>query len=397
MSARTTTPPTSRRGRRPGPPRPAPRLRGTRLPGPAVDLQPGQPLLHPRRLDCEHRQRTAVGVADRRRRPRPPQPPSPCAPLAQLAEQCLLRQRFGVRVPGGAPHHPRSHVMLSRSSLHSGELGHVWAHTGKTTMGLDDEATSTSCWRSATHSAATTWRAGHAQAAEPGAAMTRMPRPISVSRTTPRTDPPSTEGASAMSLARVQFFSISLDGFGTGEGQSHDAPFGHAGERLHEDVRHPVVARDGRPARRDRRHRRRFLAAARCWDGRRDHGCREVRPARMARGPGVEGLVGPNPPFHTGLRPHHHPRPSIEMEGGTTFHFIDASPAEALETARKAAGGRDVRIGGVPPRSATSLLPGSSTTCTSWWSRSCSAGASACGTDWRASKVYEVEATSSPS
>ena len=37
-----------------------------------------------------------------------------------------------------------------------------------------------------------------------------------------------------MSLARVQFFSISLDGFGTGEGQSHDAPFGHAGERLHE-------------------------------------------------------------------------------------------------------------------------------------------------------------------
>ena len=36
-----------------------------------------------------------------------------------------------------------------------------------------------------------------------------------------------------MSLARVQNFSISLDGFGTGEGQSHDAPFGHAGERLH--------------------------------------------------------------------------------------------------------------------------------------------------------------------
>ena len=36
-----------------------------------------------------------------------------------------------------------------------------------------------------------------------------------------------------MSLARVQFFSISLDGFGTGEGLSHDAPFGHAGERLH--------------------------------------------------------------------------------------------------------------------------------------------------------------------
>jgi hypothetical protein len=37
-----------------------------------------------------------------------------------------------------------------------------------------------------------------------------------------------------MSLVRVHNFSISLDGFGTGEGQSHDAPFGHAGERLHE-------------------------------------------------------------------------------------------------------------------------------------------------------------------
>jgi dihydrofolate reductase len=36
------------------------------------------------------------------------------------------------------------------------------------------------------------------------------------------------------------------------------------------------------------------------------------------------------------------------MEGGTTFHFIDASPTEALETAREAAAGQDVRIGGGP-------------------------------------------------
>ena len=36
------------------------------------------------------------------------------------------------------------------------------------------------------------------------------------------------------------------------------------------------------------------------------------------------------------------------MEGGTTFHFVDASPAEALETAREAANGQDVRIGGGP-------------------------------------------------
>ncbi|MGH8969201.1 MAG: dihydrofolate reductase family protein, partial [Actinomycetes bacterium] len=35
-----------------------------------------------------------------------------------------------------------------------------------------------------------------------------------------------------MSLARVQFFSISLDGYGTGDGLSREAPFGHADERL---------------------------------------------------------------------------------------------------------------------------------------------------------------------
>jgi dihydrofolate reductase len=34
------------------------------------------------------------------------------------------------------------------------------------------------------------------------------------------------------------------------------------------------------------------------------------------------------------------------MEGGTTFHFLDATPAEALEAAREAAAGQDVRIGG---------------------------------------------------
>jgi dihydrofolate reductase len=44
----------------------------------------------------------------------------------------------------------------------------------------------------------------------------------------------------------------------------------------------------------------------------------------------------------------HHPRPSVTMEGGTTFHFLDASPAEALEVAREAADGLDVRIGGGP-------------------------------------------------
>ena len=71
------------------------------------------------------------------------------------------------------------------------------------------------------------------------------------------------------------------------------------------------------------------------------------------RGPWADeewkGWWGDDPPFHTPVFVlTHHLRPAIEMKGGTTFHFIDASPAEALEAAREAAGGLDVRIGGGP-------------------------------------------------
>ena len=62
-----------------------------------------------------------------------------------------------------------------------------------------------------------------------------------------------------------------------------------------------------------------------------------------------KGWWGDSPVFHTPVFVlTHHPRPSIELDGGTTFHFIDASPAEALVAAREAAGGLDVRIGGGP-------------------------------------------------
>jgi dihydrofolate reductase len=151
-----------------------------------------------------------------------------------------------------------------------------------------------------------------------------------------------------MSLARIHNFAISLEGFGSGEPQSHDAPFGHAGERLHE-----------------------WMFATRWWGemvGKpggsggvddvfaRQHGP-EIGAEIMGAGkfgypgwhedPEWKGWWGPNPPFHTPtFILTHHTRPPIEMEGGTTFHFVDASPAEALETAREAADGKDVRIGG---------------------------------------------------
>ena len=188
-----------------------------------------------------------------------------------------------------------------------------------------------------------------------------------------------------MSLVRVHNFSISLDGFGTGEGQSHDAPFGHASERLHEwmFVTRWWGERAGRPggsAGIDDAFVRMFTPGI----GAEVMGAGKFGHPGWHENPEWKGWWSPNPPFHTPVFVFtHHVRPSIVMEGGTTFHFIDASPAEALEMAREAADGQDVRIGGGPTIFVISLLPGSSTTCTSWWSRSCSAEAYASGTGWR--------------
>ena len=154
-----------------------------------------------------------------------------------------------------------------------------------------------------------------------------------------------------MSRVRVHNFSVSLDGYGTGEGQSLEAPFGHASGRLHELVlRHPHLPRDARRTRRQRRRRRGLREQLGTGIGAEIMGRNKFGPQR---GPWEDeewkGWWGDDPVFHTPVFVlTHHPRPSIEMKGGTTFHFIDASPAEALEAAREAAGGLDVRIGGGP-------------------------------------------------
>ena len=150
-----------------------------------------------------------------------------------------------------------------------------------------------------------------------------------------------------MSLARVHNFAISLDGFGTGEGQNAELHFGHAGQRLHE-----------------------WMFATEWWGARGEPtgtgGVDDAFAQQNSQGIGAEimgagkyghpgwhedpdwkGAWGPNPPFHSPVFVlTHHVRSPIEMEGGTTFNFLDATPAEALETAREAAGGQDVRIGG---------------------------------------------------
>jgi len=155
-----------------------------------------------------------------------------------------------------------------------------------------------------------------------------------------------------MSRVRVHNLAVSLDGYATGEDQSMESPFGHAGGRLMEW----------------------FFATRsfRSMHGEEKDGSTSVDDAMASQwGPGVgaeimgrnkfgpqrgpwqdhewEGWWGPNPVFHTPVFVlTHHPRPTLEMEGGTTFHFIDATPEEALRQAREAANGLDVRIGGGP-------------------------------------------------
>jgi dihydrofolate reductase len=64
--------------------------------------------------------------------------------------------------------------------------------------------------------------------------------------------------------------------------------------------------------------------------------------------PNWTGWWGDEPPFHTPVYvlTHTAPRPSIPMEGGTTFHFRNAAIKEVLAEATEAAGGKDVRVGG---------------------------------------------------
>jgi dihydrofolate reductase len=150
---------------------------------------------------------------------------------------------------------------------------------------------------------------------------------------------------------RVHNFSVSLDGFGTGEGQSRDAPFGHAGSRLMEwfFATRTFQSMHGKPGG-DTGVDEAFTSNWGPGIGAEIMGRNKFGPQR---GPWQDhewkGWWGDNPVFHTPVFVlTHHPRPSIEMEGGTSFHFLDTSPAEALATAQQAAGGLDIRVGGGP-------------------------------------------------
>ena len=152
-----------------------------------------------------------------------------------------------------------------------------------------------------------------------------------------------------MGELRVHNFSISLDGYGAGPRQSRDDPLGVGGEALHEWVVatrswRRMHGKDGGSGGVDDEFAARGAAPMGAWIlGRNMFG--------PIRGPWPDdvwkGWWGKNPPYHGPVFVlTHHARPPIEMEGGTTFHFVTGGIHEALDRARAAANGKDVRIGG---------------------------------------------------
>lgn len=152
-----------------------------------------------------------------------------------------------------------------------------------------------------------------------------------------------------MGRVRVHNLAVSLDGFAAGPHQSREAPVGVGGERLHAwfwDTRYgrTMIGQTGGSTGVDHE-----------WLTRGDEGIGATVMGRNMFGPvrgewpdlSWRGWWGEEPPYHHPVFVlTHHPRPPLEMAGGTTFHFVTGGLGPALAAATDAAGGGDVRIGG---------------------------------------------------
>jgi dihydrofolate reductase len=132
---------------------------------------------------------------------------------------------------------------------------------------------------------------------------------------------------------------VSLDGYVAGPDQDEQDPLGRGGERLHEwfmgpGERHPI----------DDEVAWGLLAG----NGAYVMGRNMFGPVRGEWSGDWRGWWGEDPPYHTPVFVlTHHPRASVEMEGGTTFHFVTDGIEAAVARAREAAGpDRNVCIGG---------------------------------------------------
>ena len=152
-----------------------------------------------------------------------------------------------------------------------------------------------------------------------------------------------------MSRLRVASFSISLDGFGAGPDQSLQDPLGVGGESVHAWVF---------PTNTFQRMHGTGVGAAGVDDDYAARGFENLGAWILGRnmfgpirGPWPDeawkGWWGDEPPYHVPVFVlTHHARPPLEMKGGTIFHFVTGGIQDALDRARKAAAGKDIRLGG---------------------------------------------------
>jgi dihydrofolate reductase len=152
-----------------------------------------------------------------------------------------------------------------------------------------------------------------------------------------------------MSKLRLQI-SMSLDGFVAGPNQSVENPLGVGGERLHEWVV-PLAAfrkthggEGGEVNESSVIVEKMFQNVGATVMGRKMFG---GHPGAWNAANPWTGWWGKNPPFHHPVFVvTHHPREPLELEGGTTFTFVTTGIESALEQARRAAGAKDVHLGG---------------------------------------------------
>jgi dihydrofolate reductase len=144
--------------------------------------------------------------------------------------------------------------------------------------------------------------------------------------------------------------SISIDGYVAGPNQSEEDPLGEGGEQLH----HWVFKTDAWRASHGRDGGERSVSSEvveEMFDG---VGASIMGRKMFGGGPGPwpedppwKGWWGDDPPYHHPVFVlTHHEREPLEMEGGTTFHFVTEGIGSALERAREAAGGEDVALMG---------------------------------------------------
>ena len=152
-----------------------------------------------------------------------------------------------------------------------------------------------------------------------------------------------------MTKVKVAGFGVSLDGFGAGADQSLEHPLGVRGEEIFQwffptKFFQSMIGKDDGETGPDDDFGRRAMAGFGAFIlGRNMFG--------PVRGPWPDdswkGWWGDTPPYRAPtFILTHYPRPPIEMLGGTTFHFVPGGIEEALQKARKAAGAKDIKIGG---------------------------------------------------